>query len=107
MVSDINTRLFEQGRLVITAEVCSLFLQERLEPLLYLRRHLQGDWGNVSKATQNFNFDAVRGERQLFSAYQVDDEIDLFVITAADRSTTTILLAAEYSGRPWDPVSNT
>ena len=60
-----------------------------------LTRHLEGDWGDLGALDAQANEDALKHGDRLFSAYNVGDE-KVWVITEADRSSTTVLLPDEY-----------
>lgn len=60
-----------------------------------LRRHLQGDWGDLCKNDRQENEFSLKNGFRLFSAYETPDG-KLWIITEADRSATTMLLPEEY-----------
>jgi hypothetical protein len=69
-----------------------------------LRRHAEGDWGEVDQHDWKANDAALKeGTRpvkhgiqsDLLSAYTLNDT-KVFLITEADRSATTFLLPSEY-----------
>lgn len=64
--------------------------------LPYVRRHVSGDWGDVGRDDWAANDEALKVGARLFSAYQLTAEARLWVITEADRSSTTVLLPDEY-----------
>ena len=81
----------------MTAGVDELVRQGRLNPTPYLRRHLHGDWGDLSDEDRRLNDAALKsGEDRLFSSYQVTPDLKLWIITEWDRSVTTLLLPSEY-----------
>ena len=88
---------FSPGQVVMTAGVDELIRQGRLNPTPYLRRHLHGDWGDLSDDDRQLNDTALKsGEDRLFSSYQVTPDLKLWIITEWDRSVTTLLLPSEY-----------
>ena len=88
---------FSPGQVVMTAGVDELVRQGRLNPSPYLRRHLHGDWGDLSDDDRRQNDAALKsGEDRLFSSYQVTRDLKLWIITEWDRSVTTLLLPSEY-----------
>ena len=88
---------FSPGQVVMTAGVDELVRQGRLNPTPYLRRHLHGDWGDLSDSDRRQNDAALKsGEDRLFSSYQVMPDLKLWIITEWDRSVTTLLLPSEY-----------
>ena len=88
---------FSPGQLVMTIGVDDLVRQGRLNPAPFLRRHLHGDWGDLSDDDRRLNDIALKsGEDRLFSSYQVTPNLKLWAITEWDRSVTTLLLPSEY-----------
>jgi len=68
-----------------------------------LKRHANGDWGELCDEDKRANEDALKSGERLFSAYTTAgyeyhwpgfDKI--WIITEADRSVTTILFPEEY-----------
>jgi hypothetical protein len=62
---------------------------------LLLHRHHRGDWGDLDSDDLDANEDALHTGARLFSVYLIND-VKFWVITEADRSSTTILLPSEY-----------
>ena len=60
-----------------------------------LARHGMGDWGEISESDKRENNFSLDKHLRLFSVYKKDKFV-IWVITEADRSTTTILFPAEY-----------
>ena len=88
--------LFPLGRIVATPGAIDLIRSagEDLLPAL-LERHRSGDWGEVPEEDARENEYAVRHGFRIVSSYRVAGE-RLWVITAGDRSVTTLLLPSEY-----------
>lgn len=66
-----------------------------------VRRHLTLDWSDMDEEDAAMNRRAaMEGGSRVFSAFRVraksDERCDLWIITEADRSHTTILLPEEY-----------
>ena len=96
-VSPATCRRFSPGKIVMTRGVHALFQQGRLNPVAYLHRHLNGDWGDLDDCDKQQNDAALAsGEDRLFSSYQVAPSLQLWIITEWDRSVTTLLLPSEY-----------
>lgn len=88
---------FRAGQLVTTAGVNDLVQRGALDPVPYLRRHLDGDWGDLCSEDNRQNDAALKsGEDRLLSSYQVAPGLKLWIITEWDRSVTTLLLPDEY-----------
>ena len=60
-----------------------------------IRRHLQGDWGDLCKEDWEENELSLREGFRVLSAYNYNDE-KIWIITEADRSVTTVLFPSEY-----------
>lgn len=96
---------FELGKVVVTMPVDALMKEDlkfRKFVQLALGRHANGDWGKLSPEDKQKNDEAlVTGER-ILSNYKRPgmgkDEPNsrIWIITEADRKTTTILFPEEY-----------
>jgi hypothetical protein len=62
----------------------------------YISRHADGDWGEVDEHDRKANEYAVEHGLRVLSAYMLKTGATIWVITEADRSSTTILLPEEY-----------
>jgi len=80
----------------MTAGVNDLVQRGALNPVPYLRRHLDGDWGDLCDEDRRSNDVALKNGDRLFSSYRVSDDLKLWIITEWDRSVTTLLLPSEY-----------
>lgn len=83
--------------LIVATPGARVALEESGEqPADFLRRHASGDWGNLSDEDRKENeFSLVHGFR-LLSSYTLSSGTKIWVITEADRSSTTLLLPEEY-----------
>jgi len=88
--------LFPFGRICITPGVQDLIENDNLDPLPYMLRHLSGDWGELDSSDKKLNNDALKYGARIFSSYQLDEFCKIWIITEADRSSTTILFRSEY-----------
>jgi hypothetical protein len=62
----------------------------------FIRRHVQGDWGELCADDVQENEFSLQNWLRLLSAYRLKDGTKIWVITEADRSATTVLLPEEY-----------
>jgi hypothetical protein len=62
----------------------------------FLRRHISQNWGELSDEDARANELSLKKGSRLLSAYRTAKGQKLWVITEADRSSTTILLPSEY-----------
>jgi hypothetical protein len=65
-------------------------------PAEFLDRHVAGDWGDVNEDDRHANEHALVHGLRLLSVYTTRFGERLWVLTEADRSYTTIMLADEY-----------
>lgn len=61
-----------------------------------LKRHANGDWGDLSAEDKKENEYSLNKHLRLFSAYEKKGLPKIWVITESDRSVTTILFPSEY-----------
>lgn len=61
-----------------------------------LARHVAGDWGDCCPEDAEANNAGLKNGDRLLSVYHTADQIKFWIITEADRSTTTILLPEDY-----------
>ena len=81
---------FPTGEVRATTAALANVSKEKLIRLV--NRHIRGDWGDTCMADQKANEQAIRDGDRILSWYQ----IRVLIITEADRSATTIMLADEY-----------
>jgi hypothetical protein len=62
----------------------------------FMARHQAGDWGEVPQEDRQENEFSLQHGFRLLSAYTLNTEVRIWIITEADRSATTILLPSEY-----------
>jgi len=92
--------LFPLGHIVMTQGINALIdvTQSPLtdaDLLALINRHRMGDDGDVCEDDANANQQAIRDDLRVFSVYKLT-ACTLWIITEADRSSTTILLPEEY-----------
>lgn len=94
-MTDPKPRLaFQPGAIVATPGALALADHRQLAELL--RRHLAGDWGDLSAEDKKANDDAVRFGDRILSSYRTAAGDKLWVITEASREVTTVLTPGEY-----------
>jgi len=92
--------LFPLGHIVMTQGVKALIddTQSPLtdaELLALINRHRMGDDGDVCEDDAEANQQAIKHDLRVFSVYKMAT-CKLWIITEADRSSTTLLLPEEY-----------
>lgn len=87
---------FQLGQIVATPGALSALEESGEQSGSFISRHAAGDWGDVSDADREENeFSLAHGFR-LLSSYKLRNGTKLWIITEADRSSTTLLLPDEY-----------
>lgn len=87
------------GQLVITAGIRDKMSQSSdFEGFVRksFSRHATGDWGDMCEEDKVHNDYALEHGERLFSSYNYNEDIKLWIITEWDRSATTILFPEEY-----------
>ena len=90
------TKRFSLGEIVATPGALSVLEKSGQPPLLFLIRHVRGDWGEVGKEDWMANDEGMENGGRLLSAYRTTLGERIWVITEGDRSVTTLLLPDEY-----------
>ena len=80
----------------VASEVLEAFRASGESPLVFLERHLAGDWGDVDEHDRHENELSLQNGWRLLSAYTLSTGVKFWIITEADRSATTFLLPDEY-----------
>lgn len=96
-------KLFYLGEFIVTEEADRiLFLEKPAEDMLdLLKRHVSGDWGEVSKEEKLCNDNAVENGSRILSAYTLSTGKKILILTEAanksgHRETTKILTPDEF-----------
>lgn len=89
----VNPR-FHPGHLMITCNAKDALPHVEVDAAI--KRHLQGDWGDVCPSDWQLNEDALKQGGRLLSVYHTQDKVKFWIITEADYSATTVLLPSDY-----------
>jgi len=87
---------FPLGRIVATPGALRALERANQSPAVFLARHAAGDWGELDPEDIRENEYSVAHGFRLLSAYTTAAGERLWIITEADRSSTTLLLPEEY-----------
>jgi hypothetical protein len=89
-------RMFPLGLIVATPGALRALERANQSAALFLTRHAGGDWGELDRADIKENAYSLAHGFRLLSCYTTAASEKLWIITEADRSTTTLLLPDEY-----------
>lgn len=87
--------LFKLGRTTVTPGAIAA-QAHALQWLELLNRHVRGDWGDAGHGDAVANEAALFDGEMILSVYQVGPE-RIWIMTAADRSETTVMLPYEFA----------
>jgi hypothetical protein len=85
---------FQTGQIVTTANALNHLSYDDI--LAGLLRHVTGDWGDLDADDRKENDLALEKGSRFLSAYQASNGVKFWIITEADRSSTTVLLPEDY-----------
>jgi len=85
---------FSLGRIVMTESATQTLLHNDIATALL--RHARGDWGDVCTEDRDANESALWDGLRLFSVYHDRKGVKFWIMTEADRNTTTVLLPHDY-----------
>ena len=88
--------LFLLGQVVATPGALDALDRAATNAMDLIQRHQSGDWGNVPPGDAEENDRSAINGWRILSSYSLSDEKNLWIITEADRSVTTLLLPEEY-----------
>ena len=88
--------LFNLGKVFLTIGARETLDESNQNAMEFLTRHQSGDWGIVCEDDRKENELAVKEGFRILSAYRTALGEKIWVITEADRSSTTILLPDDY-----------
>ena len=93
----VQKALFALGRVFMTTGAKETLAAAGVDPQALLQRHAGGDWSEMDEHDCILNQRAVQsGEDRVFSSYTLASDVTVWVITEANRSSTTLLLPREY-----------
>ncbi|MFN2392292.1 MAG: hypothetical protein ABR566_10030 [Pyrinomonadaceae bacterium] len=88
--------LFSLGQVLLTLGAREALEESNQTANEFLAKHQKGDWGIVCQDDKKENDFSVKEGFRILSAYRTARDVRLWVITEADRSSTTVLLPSEY-----------
>ena len=88
--------LFPLGQVLITPGALDMLEALKLAPLPFVLRHVAGDWGDLCDEDKQANAAGLTYGSRVLSAYDIPPNHRLWIITEADRRSTTLLLPEEY-----------
>jgi hypothetical protein len=90
----LHEQLFSLGQILATPALLGQITRAEIE--VGLDRHAFGDWGDLDPDDASENERALADGSRIFSAFTSGQGIKFWIITEADRSSTTVLLPSDY-----------
>ena len=90
----VSAAKFQLGQIVATPNALNRLTQDDIRTGII--RHQSGDWGDLDADDRKENDQALERGTRLLSAYQASNGTKFWIITEADRSSTTVLLPEDY-----------
>ena len=87
---------FSLGSMFLTSGAIEALDEAGQSPQEFISRHARLEQGELGNDDYKENLFSVDKALRIFSAYKTVQGVKLWVITEADRSSTTILLPSEY-----------
>lgn len=87
-------RCLKLGRIVATPGALTVLSADEIGSAL--DRHKRCDWGDLGDEDKQDNDFAFGRRLRILSAYHAESGVKFWIITEADRSSTTVLLPDEY-----------
>lgn len=88
--------LFPLGTVYLTIGSKETLLESNQDAFSFLEKHQTGNWGELCENDKKENELSVKEGFRILSSYKTAKGEKIWVITEADRSSTTVLLPSEY-----------
>ena len=85
---------FQLGQIVATPNALDHLTQDDIRS--GISRHQSGDWGDLGEDDRKENDLSLERGTRLLSVYHASNGVTFWIITEADRSSTTVLLPEDY-----------
>jgi len=108
-VSTMNTKSrsdrhrIELGQVSITDAATKALEHVGAEGVYLLSRHLHGDWGEITAHDALQNELALLLDMRVLSSYKISDNTVIWILTAANRDSTVIMLPDGYQKSAHSP----
>ena len=88
--------LFPLGEIYLTIGAKKALEESNQLPNEFLAKHQKGNWGDICEDDKKENELSVKAGFRILSTYKTAKDVKIWIITEADRSSTTVLLPSEY-----------
>ncbi|KFG95526.1 hypothetical protein GQ56_0119770 [Burkholderia paludis] len=84
------------GKLIATPAALHALQAADVSVYHLVNRHARHDWGDLCEADRQQNEIAAANGARIPSCYTLPNQVQVWIITEADRTVTTVLLPEEY-----------
>ena len=95
-LNEKSSVLFQLGEVFLTIGAMEALEEANQLPNEFLAQHQSGNWGLVCEDDRRENELSVKEGFRILSSYKTSKGIKIWLITEADRNSTTCLLPSEY-----------
>ena len=90
----VSAAKFQLGQIVATPNALNHLTQDDIRSGII--RHQSGDWGDLDADDRKENDLSLERGNRLLSVYHASNGVTFWIITEADKSSTTVLLPEDY-----------
>ena len=90
----VSAAKFQLGQIVATPNALNHLTQDDIRSGII--RHQSGDWGDLDADDRKENDLSLERGTRLLSVYHASNGVTFWIITEADKSSTTVLLPEDY-----------
>jgi hypothetical protein len=90
----VSAAKFQLGQIVATPNALNHLTQDDIRSGII--RHQSGDWGDLDADDRKENDLALERGTRLLSVYHASNGVTFWIITEADKSSTTVLMPEDY-----------
>jgi hypothetical protein len=90
----VSAAKFQLGQIVATPNALNHLTQDDIRSGII--RHQSGDWGDLGEDDRKENDLSLERGTRLLSVYHASNGVTFWIITEADKSSTTVLLPEDY-----------
>jgi hypothetical protein len=90
----VSAAKFQLGQIVATPNALNHLTQDDIHSGII--RHQSGDWGDLGEDDRKENGLSLERGTRLLSVYHTSNGVTFWIITEADKSSTTVLMPEDY-----------
>jgi hypothetical protein len=92
----VQVRALGLGRLHVANGAANALRQAGADVMKFLKRHAEGDWGDINQDDWQANDHSALGGGRTYSTYILNSTTSIWVVSEADRSATGVFLPGEF-----------